>query len=277
MSSHPKTIVDKNILLEAVEDENLNEVLSEFLVQYYDANVAPNELLTNIELPNLGEYLSQLRGKKIDVRVPSKGIKKKIVDMGLKNIDEFLSKNLEVQKRRKELNLDALQELAKVLNLESIPYRLECYDISNISGTNNVSSMVVFENGESQKKEYRKFKIKTVEGADDFASMEETLRRRLTRLKENDKSFNKSPNLIVIDGGIGQLNSAEKVVRELGLDIPVISIAKKQEEIFMSGFATSIVLDERNNARKLLQRIRDEAHRFAINYHRSLRDKSMFE
>ena len=272
-----KTIVDKNILLEAVEEENLDEVLSEFLVQYYDANVAPNELLTNIELPNLGEYLSHLSGKKIEVRVPSKGIKRKIVDMGLRNIDEFLSKNLEVQKRRKELNLDALEELARVLNLESIPYRLECYDISNISGTNNVSSMVVFENGEPQKKEYRKFKIKTVVGADDFASMEETLRRRLARLKENDKSFNKAPSLIVIDGGLGQLNSAEKVVRELGLDIPVISIAKKQEEIFMSGFATSIVLDERNNARKLLQRIRDEAHRFAINYHRSLRDKAMFE
>ncbi len=272
-----KTIVDKNILLDSINDSNLEDVLSEFLVQYYDSNLAPSELLSNIELPNLGEYLSQLRGSAIEVRVPIKGIKKKIVEMGLKNIEEFLYKNLEVQKRRKQLNQDALEELAKILNLKTIPYRLECYDISNISGTNNVSSMVVFENGAPAKKEYRKFKIKTVLGADDFKSMEETLRRRLNRLKQGDSSFNKFPDLLVIDGGLGQLSSVEKVLKEFDFDIPVVSIAKKQEELFVSGRKTSIILDERSDARKLLQRIRDEAHRFAINYHRQARDKSMFK
>jgi excinuclease ABC subunit C len=272
-----KTIVDKNILLDSINDANLEEVLSEFLAQYYDANLVPSELLSNIELPNLGEYLSRLRGLSVDVRVPSKGIKKKIVEMGLKNIEEFLFKNLEVQKRRKQLNQDALEELAKILNLETIPHRLECYDISNISGTNNVSSMVVFENGAPAKKEYRKFKIKTVVGADDFKSMEETLRRRLARLKSGDSNFNKFPDLLVIDGGLGQLGSAEKVLKEFNFEIPVVSIAKKQEEIFISGRKTSIILDERSDARKLLQRIRDEAHRFSINYHRNVRDKTMFK
>ena len=272
-----KTIADKNIILESVESGNLSDKLSEFLAQYYEINSIPNELLSNVDLPNLGEYLSQIRGVRVDVRVPSKGIKRKIVDMGLKNIDEFLSKNLEVQKRRKELHQDALEELAKVLHLRGVPYRLECYDISNISGTNNVASMVVFENGMPAKKEYRKFKIKTVEGANDFLSMEEALRRRFIRLKENDRSFNRAPDLIVIDGGLGQLNSALKVIRGLGFDIPVISIAKKQEEIFVSNSKQSILLEERSNARKLLQRIRDEAHRFAIMFHRSLRDKTMFE
>ena len=271
-----KTIADKNILLDSLSGDNLQDVLSEFLVQYYDANPTPSELLSNIEIPNLGEYLSRLRGSRVEVRIPNKGIKKKIVEMGLKNIEEFLYKNIEVQRRRKQLNQDALKELATILKLDSIPYRLECFDISNISGTNNVASMVVFENGVPAKKEYRKFRIKTVEGADDFKSMEETLRRRLLRFKECDEGFNKRPDLLVIDGGLGQLNSAQKVVDELELKIPIVSIAKKQEELFLSGEKESIVLDERSNARKLLQRIRDEAHRFAINYHRQIRDKAMF-
>ncbi len=272
-----KTIADKNIFIDNVETENLSEILSSFLVQYYEANSTPSELLSNVELPGLGEYLRQSGVRGLDVVLPIKGIKRKIVEVGLKNISEFLYKNLEVQKRRKEMNLNSLEELAKILNLPTIPYRLECYDISNISGTNNVSSMVVFENGVSQKKEYRKFKIKTVIGADDFASMEETLRRRFTRLDASDEKFNKYPDLIVIDGGLGQLNSAEKVIKEFGYNIPVVSIAKKQEELFVSGSSKSILLDESNGARKLLQRIRDEAHRFAIMYHRKLRDKSMFK
>lgn len=272
-----KTIVDKNILVDSIEEEDLSETLSKFLAQYYESNSIPNELLANINLPNLGEYLSRLKGTRVEVHVPNKGIKKKIVDMGIENIEEFLSKNLEVQKKRKQLNLDALQELAEVLHLPTIPYRLECYDISNISGTNNVSSMVVFENGLPAKREYRKFKIKTVEGADDFKSMEETLRRRLQRLKVKDANFSKTPDLLVIDGGLGQLSSAEKTLKSMGFNIPIVAIAKKQEELFISGSREKIQLDERSNARKLLQRIRDEAHRFAINYHRLLRGKSMFK
>ena len=225
----------------------------------------------------LADYLTNIAGKKIEVNVPMKGMKKKIVEVSLKNTEEFLEKNYELQKRKQKLSHNALIELAKVLNLEKVPYRLECYDISNISGTNNVSSMVVFEDGVPNKKEYRKFKIKTFEGANDFASMEETLKRRLTRLKDNDVKFNRTPDLIVIDGGLGQLHSANEAMKRMGFNIPIISLAKKQEEIFTLGSSESIKLDENNDARKLLQRIRDEAHRFAITFHRSLRDKKMFE
>lgn len=272
-----KTIADKNILIETIEGTSLEENLAEYLAVYYENNTIAPLIISNIAMNGLADYLTNIAGKKIEVNVPMKGMKKKIVEVSLKNTEEFLEKNYELQKRKQKLSHNALIELAKVLNLEKVPYRLECYDISNISGTNNVSSMVVFEDGVPNKKEYRKFKIKTFEGANDFASMEETLKRRLTRLKDNDVKFNRTPDLIVIDGGLGQLHSANEAMKRMGFNIPIISLAKKQEEIFTLGSSESIKLDENNDARKLLQRIRDEAHRFAITFHRSLRDKKMFE
>lgn len=272
-----KTIADKNILIETIEGTSLEENLAEYLAVYYENNTIAPLIISNIAMDGLADYLTNIAGKKIEVNVPMKGVKKKIVEVSLKNTEEFLEKNYELQKRKQKLSHNALIELAKVLNLEKVPYRLECYDISNISGTNNVSSMVVFEDGVPNKKEYRKFKIKTFEGANDFASMEETLKRRLTRLKDNDVKFNRTPDLIVIDGGLGQLHSANEAMKRMGFNIPIISLAKKQEEIFTLGSSESIKLDENNDARKLLQRIRDEAHRFAITFHRSLRDKKMFE
>ena len=272
-----KTIADKNLLIETIEGTSLEENLAEYLAVYYENNTIAPLIISNIAMNGLADYLTNIAGKKIEVNVPMKGMKKKIVEVSLKNTEEFLEKNYELQKRKQKLSHNALIELAKVLNLEKVPYRLECYDISNISGTNNVSSMVVFEDGVPNKKEYRKFKIKTFEGANDFASMEETLKRRLTRLKDNDVKFNRTPDLIVIDGGLGQLHSANEAMKRMGFNIPIISLAKKQEEIFTLGSSESIKLDENNDARKLLQRIRDEAHRFAITFHRSLRDKKMFE
>ena len=175
------------------------------------------------------------------------------------------------------MTIGAVMQLAEYLHLERMPARMECYDISHISGTNKVASMVVFTNGEPDKAAYRKFRIKTVEGNDDFASLQETLTRRLTELKEGseDDSLGARPDLIVIDGGKGQLSSVMEIVTALGVtDIPFISLAKREEEVFLPGQSEPVILPRNSYALKLLQRIRDEAHRFAITFHRKLRKKS---
>lgn len=272
-----KTIADKTFEVETLTGQNLSDILSEFLAQYYMQNSTPNELLTNVETPELGQILASNEICKFKICVPRIGLKKKMIEMSEKNICEFLAKNYDIQKRKQRLNMEALEELAKILNLSKIPFRIECYDISNISGTNSVSSMVVFENGEPNKKEYRKFKIKTVSGADDFKSMEETLTRRFLRLKEKSEKFKVAPDIILIDGGLGQLNSAVGAIRKLGFNTKVLSIAKKEELIFVDDRLEPIVLDADNIARKLLQRLRDEAHRFAINFHRQVRAKDMLK
>lgn len=272
-----KTIADKTISIEALTGQNLSDILSEFLVQYYTQNSTPNELLTNIKTPNLGQILASNEICKFKICVPRIGLKKKMIEISEKNIREFLAKNYDIQKRKQRLNVEALVELSKILNLEKIPYRIECYDISNISGTNSVASMVVFENGEPNKKEYRKFKIKTVDGADDFKSMEETLTRRFMRLKEKSDKFRYAPDIVLIDGGLGQLHSAVDSIRKLGYKTKVLSIAKKEELIFVDDRLEPLVLDADNIARKLLQRLRDEAHRFAITFHRQVRAKDMLK
>ena len=271
-----KTILDKNILLDCIED-NLVDALSDFLLQYYEINAIPQEILVNLSTSvGVEEILKDKAGKKVEIKIPQIGIKKRIMEQACKNVDEYLEKNLEVCKPRQEMVQGALKELAQILELNSIPYRIECYDISNISGKFNVASMVVFENGIPAKREYRKFKIKTVEGANDFLSMKEVLERRLKRLKVQDAKF-KKPDLIIVDGGLGQLSSASESMRSVGIDIPLVALAKQEEEIFTLKSNESIKLTKDNNARKLVQRIRDEAHRFAITYHKSVRDKEMFK
>lgn len=271
-----KTVLDKNVGLDAVE-VGLEECLEDYLLEYYSVNIMPNEVLVSHELnPILSQILWEQNGKKVDVKVPVKGVKKKILDVAKANVNEYLNKNLDLCKLREQMSFGAVKELAMVLGLESIPTRLECYDISNISGTNSVASMVVFENGKPAKKEYRKFKIKTVEGANDFASIEETLRRRLNRLVDGDEKFSR-PDLIVVDGGLGQLNSANKVLKEMNINIPLISLAKEEELIYTTKSNEPIILNERSEARKLIQRLRDEAHRFAITFHREIRNKNMFK
>lgn len=270
-----KTIQDQNIILDTVE-ETMSECLEGFILQYYDVNILPTEILVNIPLSEgVAKTLQQKVNKKITLRIPQIGIKKKILEVAESNVREKLAKNLAVCRSRENMSKGAVIELAELLKLNAPPTRIECYDISNISGTNSVASMVVFIDGVPAKKEYRKFKIKTVEGADDFASLKETLYRRLKRLSQKDENFAR-PDLIVIDGGLGQLNAVKEIVGASGFDIPIVSLAKKEEEIFTTHSSESIKLDADNNARKLLQRLRDEAHRFAINYHRSLRDKNFF-
>jgi excinuclease ABC subunit C len=170
----------------------------------------------------------------------------------------------------------ALKELQEALGLESAPNRIECYDISNIQGTNSVGSMVVFERGKAKNSEYRRFKIKTVEGANDFAMMAEMLRRRFKRLESDsrDESFGSLPNLIIVDGGKGQLHAALEALHETGHgDLTIVSLAKRLEEIFIPGRAESVLLPRNSQALYLVQRIRDEAHRFAVSYHRNVRQK----
>ena len=170
--------------------------------------------------------------------------------------------------------MGAIKELKDKLNLKNLPRRMECYDISNISGTNQVCSMVVFKNGEASKKDYRKFKIKKVKGANDFASLQEALSRRLERLKEGrGESFKEKPDLIVIDGGKGQLSAVNEILSEYDFGIDLISLAKKQEEVFVTESLQPIILKKGSVELRLLQRLRDEAHRFAITFHRQVRQK----
>jgi len=270
-----KTILDKNIAVDALES-SLSECLEDFILEYYSKNSLPQEILTNIELNSfLAEALTNLYSKSVIVKIPQIGTKKKIMEVAIENTKEYLNKNLEISKIRDAMQLGATKELAQILGLSKLPSRIECYDISNISGTNSVGSMVVFTDGKPNKKEYRKFKIKTVIGANDYASMEEVLDRRFKRLIENDPAFAK-PDLIILDGGLGQLHSAKKIRDKYKLDISLISIAKKEEEIYSLESSEPIILPSSSNARKLVQRIRDEAHKSAITYHKQLREKNMF-
>ena len=195
--------------------------------------------------------------------------------MALKNARDYLEKNADKEKRKHDNTVGAAALLAEILQLDGIR-RMECYDISNISGVDKVASQVVFIDGEASNADYRRFKIKTVEGANDFASMAEVIRRRFARLRDGDEKFDELPDLIVIDGGKGQLSAAYTAMRGEGYDVPMVGLAKREEEVFTVFDEQPIVLPRDNVALKLLQRIRDEAHRFAITYHRSLRAKRYY-
>ena len=251
------------------------EILSSFIVEYYNTKAAlPNEIvckqLTEETAQLISMYLLQKYNKVVKITIPQKGIKDKLYQSCQINAQEYAERSNEAHSRQQQLTSGALTELAILLNLEKV-YRIEGYDISNISGTNNVASMVVFVGGQPSKKEYRKFKIKTVEGANDFACMQEVLSRRLAHLVAGDAGFEQKPDIILIDGGLGQLHSAHQEALKLGLDITFISLAKQDEEIFTTKSSSSIKLAKNNFALRLLQRVRDESHRFAVMYHRSLR------
>ncbi len=254
------------------------ELVSGFISSYYDSEDLPKEvlledyMLADAEL--IGQFLSDRAGKKVAIVIPQKGTKKQLVDNSKRNADEFAFNSRDKFVRHKKLTSDALKELEEVLGVDGIN-RIEGYDISDISGTNNVASMVVFEGGEPSKGEYRKFKIKTVEGANDFACMKETLTRRFDSLVKGQKNFDKKPDLILIDGGLGQLGAVKEALDSVGVFVPCVSLAKKEEEIYVLGSSQPITLPRSSYALRLLQRVRDESHRFAVMYHRSLRGQSM--
>ncbi|MCI5797175.1 MAG: excinuclease ABC subunit UvrC [Firmicutes bacterium] len=257
----------------APEGADNEDALSSFIVQYYSGNITPpKEIITSQKIEN-AEDICKLLNKNINIHHAIKGIKSKIIEMAKANATEFLQKKSNLEERKRHNIFTALENLKNVLNLSKIPNRMECYDISHLFGEESVASMVVFENGVPSKKEYRKFKIKTVAGIDDFASMYEVIDRRIKRLKENDTSFIKSPDLIVIDGGKGQLSSAVKALEDNNFKCDIISLAKKFEEVYTPGSNSPVMLKRASPELTMLQRLRDEAHRFAITFHRTRRDK----
>lgn len=257
-----------------VIDASLTEpqAMASFLSRYYaDLRPEASEILVGV-VPEgkeaLEEFLSQSAGKKVVITSPKKGVKKQLVDMAFDNACDYLQKNRLNEDKHYLSTMGAAEQLAQLLDLDVFPRRMECYDISNIQGVDKVASMVVFVNGEKQNKLYRRFRIKTVEGANDFASMAEVIGRRLDKI--GDQQFGETPDLIVIDGGPGQLGYAKRQIDERGLNINVISLAKREEEVYTVKNNIPIELPRQSYALKLLVNIRDEAHRFAITYFRNL-------
>jgi excinuclease ABC subunit C len=265
--------------LDGAHPEELPSAAGQFLGQYYaEAAQVPREILMSHEPEGqalIADWLRKLRGGKVELHAPQRGEKRRLVEMAEKNA------MLAIEERRGRMAGDqakadeAMFELAEALDLPNLPYRMEAFDISNLQGSEIVAAMVVFEGGQPKKADYRKFKIRTVEGKpDDFASMREVIGRRLERLEAGDEKFGETPDLILIDGGKGQLGAALEVARERGVELPMIGLAKQFEEIFLPDRPVPVRLPRSSQALFLLQRIRDEAHRFGLTYHRSLRSKA---
>ena len=257
-----------------IDDE---QMLISFLTQYYNVNsLLPEKILLPFEVDledALFKSLSEQLGKKIEVSVPTKATNKQLIVQANNNANEYLTKNCELEVKKKSKKLEIIQSIKDKLNLRNLPLRIEGYDISNISGTSSVCSMVVFVNGSKASKHYRKFKIKEVVGPNDFESLKESITRRLEKLGSDDISFSSAPNLILIDGGKGQINICRDLIKSYNQNIDVISLAKKQEEIFVEDNPLSVKLSKDDDELKLLQKVRDEAHRFAVTFHRKLRKK----
>ena len=268
---------------QVIEGVSLDEgsALSNFIMRFYDVTgYVASEVVTATPIEDgevLQEYLGEKACRKINIICPHQGVRRQLADMAQGNAQDYLEKSLSVKERKENMTMGGVIQLAEYLRLPKLPVRMECYDISHISGTNKVASMVVFINGEPEKSHYRKFKIETVEGNDDFACLQETLRRRLADIKDRsgDVSFSSRPDLIIIDGGKGQLSSVMEVVADADTEsINFISLAKREEEVFLPGKSDPVILPRDSYALRLLQRIRDEAHRFAITFHRNLRKTS---
>ncbi len=248
-----------------------SEVLSNFITQYYLQTPAlPQNVILPFKSDSLAEWLREQKGSKVNLICPQKGINKKLLDLAVLNGKQDLQKSVNKEVVYKQKTMGAITNLQKLLGLTRLPVRIEGYDISNISGTNTVASMVVFTNGVPNKKHYRKFKISTI-GPNDFASMREVITRRFKELQSEDVSFSVMPDLILIDGGKGQLGYAVEVLKELNINTNIVSLAKREEEVFLPYKSEPVIISKDNYALKLLQAVRDESHRFAITFHRSLR------
>ncbi len=302
-------------MLEGVRDEPDSAVLTNFLLQYYEgAQYIPKLVAIPTEADDrdtMEELLTEKRGSLVEVRVPERGEKRRLVELAAENAKEALAQMRVRWMADANKTEQALEQLREELSLPEIPRRIECYDNSNIQGTSPVSSMVVFIDGKPATNQYRKFKVRTVEGADDFATMQEVLRRRFARHgrgapgaaggaateEHGGAEAQRSeggppaggeapragdawdlPDLVIIDGGKGQLGAAVQVMRELGVyQIPAVGLAKRFEELYVPDEVEPVVLPRNSEALYLVQRIRDEAHRFAITYHRQVRAKSSIQ
>ena len=273
-----KMIGREHFLLQGSEDESDGQVLAAFLQQYYHrATFIPREILLPLEIPQaeqelLEKWLSAKKQKaKVQLILPQRGTKKDIVDMAASNAEKYLHDEAARIKQANDQTLGAVEELGRYLGLPKPPDRMECFDISHNQGSETVASMVVFEGGLPKKSDYRHFKIQSTEGKpDDFLSMREVTTRRYVDLPEEEL-----PDLIIIDGGKGQLSSALEIIRNVAghMQVPVVGLAKQFELVFTEGSSEPVVLPRHSQALYLIQRIRDEAHRFAITYHRKLRGK----
>ncbi len=272
--------------MQAAVNDLPSEILSGFITQFYaDAAIIPPRLMLQHQLPEgeqpiIAEWLTERRGAKVEVSVPQRGDNRGLVQMVAKSAEENLEQS-HLKHLSDEMKMTAaLTELAEAVDLPRLPRRIECYDISTLQGTNPVASMVVFEDGKPAKKEYRRFTIKTITGANDFAMMKEVITRRFRRAAEQDEEtdgkWTTLPDLVIVDGGKGQLNAALEGLADVGMDVPISGLAKEQEELFLPGRKDSILLPRDSQALFLVQRIRDEAHRFAVTFHRSKRSKASF-
>ena len=268
-----KMIGRDHFLLNGTEDETDSALLNAFLEQYYNkATFIPKEILLPVEIENeeiLSAWLSQKKNGKVSFGLPQRGVKKEMVLMANDNAVVVLEEQMIKNSAGLEQTVGAMKDLGRYLRMEKELKRIECFDISHIQGSETVASMVVFSNGAPDKQEYRRYKLKSVEGKpDDFKSMQEVVGRRY---RQSDGIM---PDLIIIDGGKGQLNSALEIIRALGhYQIPVVGLAKQFEYVFLEGQSEPVILPPNSKALYLIQRIRDEAHRFAITYHRKLRHK----
>jgi excinuclease ABC subunit C len=277
----------RSMIVDRVEDITIETFVERMIGQLYSDDRPPKSVLVQTLPSNsdvVSEWLAVERGSRVALRVPKRGAKRRIMEMAVANAREEFARNRLKRHSDHNARAQALRSLQDTLDLPSSPLRIECYDISTIQGRHTVASMVVFEDGLPVKAQYRRFKIRSIEGQDDFASMEEVIRRRfeayLAERKlplEEQGRFSYPPGLVVIDGGKGQLGRAVQVLDDLGLDIPAIGLAKKLEEVFVPNESEPIIIPRGEEALYLLQRVRDEAHRFAITYHRTLRDKSMVD
>jgi excinuclease ABC subunit C len=273
--------------LENVDGQDLETVLEAFVLEYYGSapSVPPQIVVPRGvgDISALAEFLSERRGSRVEVRKAERGEKRRLQELATENAGLALKSAAVAAEQKRLRRVEALEELREALNLESLPLRIECYDVSNIQEESPVASMVVFQDGIAKKAHYRKFGIKRAEGQDDYAALAEVIARRFARMRdvadeEYDESFAATPNLVVVDGGKGQLSAVLAAMQ--GFDLPrvaVISLAKRAEEVFVPDRPEPIVLDRHAPGLQLLQRIRDEAHRFALGFHRQRRESKAKE
>ena len=283
-----KIIGREHYMIRDYYNDSYEEIFSSFLKQFYiGASYIPKEIIIEekpMDIKVLEDWLTEKRGNKVTITVPIKGDKKELVRMVKRNALDMIEKYGDKYKKRAESNRLALEEIKDLIGLNERPRRIEAYDISNISGIESVGSMVVFENGDAKKSDYRKFRIKSVVGPDDYSSLKEVIERRFKRgveEKKEDKnsSFSNFPDLIMMDGGKGQVNAAKEILDKLNLNLEICGLVKddfhRTRGIIYNNEEFNVDLNSR--AYKMIYKIQEEAHRFAINYHRNLRSKTMFK
>lgn len=280
-----KLVGREHFYLQDTEDEVIEDIFRDFIVQFYaNATFIPKEIVierTPREVEVLAKYLAEKKGSKVQLITPQKGEKHGLMALASKNAEVTLSQFGDQMKKEQERTFGALEELKTAIGLEQVPYRMEAYDISNTQGVQSVGGMVVFEGGKPLKSDYRKFKIKSIFGPNDYGSLEEVLNRRFNRMQieEEENSFTKIPDVILMDGGKGQVHVAEQVVAKFGLSIPVCGMVKDDRHrtrgLLYEG--REIILDSHSEAFKLITRVQDEVHRFSIEYHKKLRGKAQIQ